>query len=359
VAGGVANQLHYQTGASTTGFITAPSVASTYLQWTGSAFAWVASGGAASGANSDITSLSAITSINSGSLSGSRNRIINGDFKVSQRATSGTTGTGLVYVCDRWQLASGGTGNAWSQTTNLLPGSVYVNVLQITGSATATSFVLSQKIESLNCRDMAGQSVTLSYWVYQTTGASITPNDALSYANSTDVFTSTTLISSTGGVTIPTSTWTQVVKTFTVPAAATTGLMVSIFYGAGPTLAAGQSVIFANVQLELGTKATLFEFKSVSDSLKECYRYAVPITLVFDMYATVATQTFVIPVSLPVPMRTATQAITFLTNTVNTNINFLGPLNVSNLAVSFNIITNTAGLRSQRTDTYLVTAEFV
>lgn len=42
IAGGAANQVPYQTGAATTSFITAPTVASTYLNWTGSAFAWSA-----------------------------------------------------------------------------------------------------------------------------------------------------------------------------------------------------------------------------------------------------------------------------------------------------------------------------
>jgi hypothetical protein len=41
IAGGLANQINYQTTAGVTGFITAPTTASTYLQWSGSAFIWV------------------------------------------------------------------------------------------------------------------------------------------------------------------------------------------------------------------------------------------------------------------------------------------------------------------------------
>ena len=40
ISGGAANQIHYQTGSGATSFITAPTIASTYLQWNGSAFAW-------------------------------------------------------------------------------------------------------------------------------------------------------------------------------------------------------------------------------------------------------------------------------------------------------------------------------
>lgn len=40
IAGGVANQVVYQTAPSTTGFITAPSVVNSFLRWTGAAFDW-------------------------------------------------------------------------------------------------------------------------------------------------------------------------------------------------------------------------------------------------------------------------------------------------------------------------------
>jgi hypothetical protein len=42
VAGGAANQIVYNTGANTSAFITAPTVANTYLEWSGSAFQWSA-----------------------------------------------------------------------------------------------------------------------------------------------------------------------------------------------------------------------------------------------------------------------------------------------------------------------------
>jgi hypothetical protein len=40
LAGGLANQIPYQTGANVTSFITAPTIAGTYLNWSGSAFQW-------------------------------------------------------------------------------------------------------------------------------------------------------------------------------------------------------------------------------------------------------------------------------------------------------------------------------
>jgi len=44
VAGGLADQILVQTAPDTTGFITAPSVANTFLKWDGATFAWVAGG---------------------------------------------------------------------------------------------------------------------------------------------------------------------------------------------------------------------------------------------------------------------------------------------------------------------------
>jgi hypothetical protein len=40
LAGGAANRIAYQTGVSTTSFIVAPTIAGTYLNWSGSAFQW-------------------------------------------------------------------------------------------------------------------------------------------------------------------------------------------------------------------------------------------------------------------------------------------------------------------------------
>jgi hypothetical protein len=44
LASGAANQIAFQTNASTTSFITAPTVSSTFLQWNGSAFVWASAG---------------------------------------------------------------------------------------------------------------------------------------------------------------------------------------------------------------------------------------------------------------------------------------------------------------------------
>lgn len=93
---------------------------------------------AASGANSDITSLSAITSINGGPIGGSRNRLINGNFGINQRGyVSGDATTAGQYTLDRWKVT--GTGGITFSTTN--------NVTTVTIPSGQT---LQQVIEGVN-----------------------------------------------------------------------------------------------------------------------------------------------------------------------------------------------------------------
>ena len=55
LAGGTANQIPYQTAPSTTSFIAAPTVANTYLEWSGTAFQW------SSNPLGTVTSVAALT----------------------------------------------------------------------------------------------------------------------------------------------------------------------------------------------------------------------------------------------------------------------------------------------------------
>ena len=67
VAGGLVNQILVQSGAGTTTFITAPTVTNTYLRWTGSAFAFSAVTGATGGT---VTSVGGTGTVSGISLSG-------------------------------------------------------------------------------------------------------------------------------------------------------------------------------------------------------------------------------------------------------------------------------------------------
>lgn len=63
VSGGGANRLVYQTGSSTTSFVTAPTVTDTFLKWNGSTFVWDAASGAGT-----VTQIIAGTGLSGGTI---------------------------------------------------------------------------------------------------------------------------------------------------------------------------------------------------------------------------------------------------------------------------------------------------
>lgn len=77
-------------------------------------------GAAASGANSDITSLTALASVNGGQLAGLRNKIINGNLGINQRGASSfsTAYSAGTYIMDRWKAGAGGCTLSFSTTNN-------------------------------------------------------------------------------------------------------------------------------------------------------------------------------------------------------------------------------------------------
>lgn len=106
LAGGAANRIAYQTGAGATGFIAAPTVANTYLEWSGSAFQWSANplgtvtSVAASGGTTGLTfSGSPITTSGTLTLGGTL-AIASGGTNGSATPTAGAVayGTGTAYA---------------------------------------------------------------------------------------------------------------------------------------------------------------------------------------------------------------------------------------------------------------------
>lgn len=77
-------------------------------------------GAAELGANSDITSLTALSSINGGQVGGHRNRLINGNFSINQLALSGSiTLTAGQYGHDGFKGGAGGCTYTFATGTNV------------------------------------------------------------------------------------------------------------------------------------------------------------------------------------------------------------------------------------------------
>ena len=104
-----------------------------------------------------------------------KNKIINGDFNINQRAFSSTTSTG-VYSFDRW-LTNFSDGTNTFSAESFTPGAAPVagyegkNYIRIvtTGQTTTGAFTrYDQRIEDV--RTFAGQTVTVSFWAQAGSG---------------------------------------------------------------------------------------------------------------------------------------------------------------------------------------------
>ena len=139
------------------------------------------------------------------------------------------------------------------------------NLIQATGAASVTAIGIGQRIEAVNCYDLAGQTVTLSASIANSLLTTVTWTAY--YAGSTDVWTSSTQIA-TGTFTVS-STLTTYSTQISIPSAATTGLQIIFSVGAQTS----GTFQIGNAQLELGSIATPFDQRSYGTELQLCQRY--------------------------------------------------------------------------------------
>ena len=124
-----------------------------------------------------------------------RNRIINGQMQIAQRGTSGTSGSGVPTTTatypsvDRWFAY--GTG-ATVTVAQVAGATNTKNLIQLTGAASVTGAGIGQRIEAVNCYDMAGQTVTLSANIANSLLTTVTWTAY--FASVTDVWTNSTQI---------------------------------------------------------------------------------------------------------------------------------------------------------------------
>lgn len=215
------------------------------------------------------------TLISSGSnfnyAGGMRNRLINGDFKVTTRASSGTVPANITnYIADRWLLATIAGATDWAVGGGV-SGAYYIRLIPQAGMTTAG---LSQRIESINCKDLfAGTPVTVSgYFMVDDTSVQ-QPNIYITTANATDNFAAQTDIvvgASLGIANYQANTWMFFKKTFTLTGDGFKG--ISLFFNMYSS-AVGKQLFFTQLQLEVGSLATPFEFRHQALELSLVSRY--------------------------------------------------------------------------------------
>jgi hypothetical protein len=248
--------------------------------------------------------------LGAGNASSFKNRIINGAMVIDQRnagaASTIPTAVGAGYTLDRWRYAAPALSKFTVQQNQ---GSVtlpvgFSNYLGITSSAATTVaagdvYVMQQYIEGFNTADLGwgtanAKSVNLSFQVYSsltgTFGGSL-QNSAqnrsypftysISTANTWTTISITiagdttgTWIGATNGIGISLTFGLGVGSTYSGTANAWAG--ANYFSATGATSVAstnGATLNITGVQLEVGTVATSFDYRSYGTELALCQRY--------------------------------------------------------------------------------------
>ena len=231
-----------------------------------------------------------------------RNRIINGAMVIDQRNAGASVTPNNSYTLDRWQGSNSQTGKYTVQQSSTSTTGFINSLLATSSSAYAVGaaeiFALQQKIEGLNCADLAwgtanAATVTLSFWVRSsltgTFGGSLQNNaNNRSYPFSYTISTANTFEQKTITIAGDTSgTWlttngTGIIVTLSIGAGATVSGTAgawagSTYYSAtGTTSVVGTSsatFYITGVQLEAGSTASPFENRSYGVELALCQRY--------------------------------------------------------------------------------------
>ena len=230
------------------------------------------------------TDLSQYPNMTTTPISGFRNAIINGDFRINQRAFTSTT-TNNAYGHDRWMIeVSGGCTYTTQAFTlgNAIPGQEPINYARLvtTGqSGTGVYSILEQRIEDV--RTFAGQTITLSFWARANSGTPKVSAEFNQFWGS-----SATTNNNAGSVTLST-TWQRYSLTTTLGSASgktiagNHHLGLLLWVSAGTDYSARTNSIgiqsntfeFWGVQVEKGSIATPFEQRPIGTELALCQRY--------------------------------------------------------------------------------------
>jgi hypothetical protein len=235
---------------------------------------------------------------------GFRNRIINGDMRIDQRNAGAAVTASQAFVVDRFEMGNSTAGTYSAQRVAEAPAgfnnSVKVTITSADTVLSSGALQIRQHIEGFNVADFGwgttdAQPVTLSFWVRSsltgTFGGVLRNNDVnRSYPYTYTISSANTWEHKT--VVVPGDTSGTWVTDNGLGIRLTFGLGVSA--GASGTAGAWSSSSFASatgavslvgtngatwqitgVQLEKGTVATPFEFRSIGQEETLCWRYCV------------------------------------------------------------------------------------
>ena len=262
-----------------------------------------------------------------------KNKIINGDFRVNQRAFTSTTASN-TFIYDRYQTrATDGTSTftantftAGSGPITSIPALNYLTIQTTGQTLTGARTAILQKIEDV--RTFANQTATVSFYAKASAG---TPSVA---ATISQIFGSggSASVDLAGQKSAITTSWARYSFTFTIPSVtgktitSDSALWLFLYTSAGSdfnTSTASLGIQTATidiwgVQVEYGSKATPFQTATgtIQGELAACQRYywrqtASSLYNPFGIGTCTTTTAAQILVYNPVPMRVAPTSVEY------------------------------------------------
>lgn len=268
-------------------------------------------GSSAIATDAEITSASAYIPAN---VAG-KNYVINGGFDVWQRGTSLSGAANGTYTADRW--SNGRTGQAMTisrqltgDSTNLAHIQYCARIQRDSGNTGTLPGYIVQAIETSNSIQLAGKTVTLSFYAragsnFSTSGTAIVASLYTGTGSDQNPWNGYTGTANPNNL-APTLTTTWQRFSFTATLSSTASEIL-VQYGFTPTGTAGVNDYFeiTGVQLEVGSVATPFSRSGgdVQGELAKCQRYYYRDTLEKHLTHVRDTNLWFITKTFPVRMR--------------------------------------------------------
>jgi hypothetical protein len=205
-----------------------------------------------------------------------RNRVINGNMQIDQRyngSLQSVPSGGGFYIVDRWQVWNFGTSTSSTCgriSTGVAGGANNQYAFQVGQNGFDGDILLAQNIEQLNCYDLAGQTVTVSFDAAKSSAGSgfYAGLGTPSAVNSFGPLNASTTTGFSNNYFPGTTVMTNYSFQATVPGSGANGLQILFTNPSG-----GYNMFIGNVQIEAGSTATPFERRPIGENLLLCQRY--------------------------------------------------------------------------------------
>jgi hypothetical protein len=229
-----------------------------------------------------------------------KNRIINGAFEIWQRGTARTYFGAGTYLADRFTcMGYQAAGQERVAVSSAVAGMTARYAMRVTSSSVAeasggTRMDLGQKIENVNCFDLAGQTVTISFWM-RCSAASFTAsagsfgnlNAYLQYNTSTTDSATSSDVGDGNAITVaiasgsyPT-TWTKYTATgVCLSTIRNLSFRIQTSNLGNTTASSSAWYEVTEIQVEAGSTATSFDYRDYGCELIMCQRYFEVIPIV-------------------------------------------------------------------------------